>query len=1118
MSFHKFTDLFDVTPPSATEPHGSESRLSRPTTSNDWASHPWLEEFVASAIDPDLALANVAYYEGSQAVETFLEDVLVERQRVQSYLTAGNARLMQRYEFLEAGAWFATCTDSPYCKPSTPRPNPEKPGQTIKYETAPGMPASPLLPHLTVGALRRICAVQDLEFSDVWRAICQKDLESPNPRVATLMASYGAGIGAGLLLSTPSASFSSADTWPPSRPNCQTCDAISPGLALNSSVSKASLSLKSPVPTLPSGLEIPNDLFWPVWQSLDGAVAITEGLKKALALITLGIPTIGLRGVTQWRAAKGSLDLHPDLEGLAKSARHTYIAFDQDEKTKTVAAVSTQAERLGAAIEAMGGAARFMQWDGRQGKGIDDALASLPSDQRGVWLAQVMQRAETLKEWRRRATKARARAILTQQPPIAQQDTTGEYLPPLPALTRGAIHWVDANMGSGKTYRMGRDWVRPWAQSGGIVVVLSPLNSLGQQTAQDWGLPHIHDYGTSGVERQALEADISVNGGMVACVNSAHRVRDLIPSHRPLLLVIDEAAQTLTDAVQGGTLKRNWAARWEDLIALMQQAAEGGAIALAEDGLDQATINLVQTLSGTTVPTIGIRHTRSSTPWPVTLNQATPLSEWRGQLLERLRTGERILYVATSQREGKRLERAAHNDGIVVHRIDSETNEGGAYRQFFETPETWLYQTLPQLVILSPSGKTGLSIEGGISAKGAYFDSVWGYFPALDTDTAMQLLGRYRPPVPRHIWAPVYIQPDPNEKPSPLAITHELETEAVRYAKAGGFGQAPADPHDAAIKRYLAVRGQRRWAQKVQAADALAARLEAAGHQVEVMCEGVQNKAMQTLWDTIKETLAREEAAYHAGLDIDPATHTLDWAHQVKRATDSSREARCKAAKVLMLSRFPGLDWNCPDLWYQAEFDPNHRLAPGVALWAEATHYRELWESDAKEAERILSQRLRAAHLLPQAGPRAMLAAVFSPLVEKLLAVGEVVPNGAEEQTIKTLALRYRSELRRYWRLSITEEQSTTAIANKIARKFGLVLDRTRQVRVAGTKLWVYAITATAIWRALVAAREFALKQTGTNVLELLSNTFVPSLSHHPDPDHTVGSDNPPQPPISAAA
>lgn len=1061
MSFHKFTALFESISSRPIEPCDPEPPLSRATTNDDWANYPWLEEFFASAIDPELALANVVYLDGDAALEAFLEEVITQRQRVQSYLTTGNERLVQRYKFLEAGAWFATCTDSPYCKPSTPRPNPEKPGQTIKYETAPGMPASPLLPHLTVGVLRRVCAVQGFEFSALWRALCQKDLESPNPQFATF---------------------------------------------------------QSPAPALPSRLDIPNELFWPVWQALGGAVAITEGLKKALALMSLGIPTVGLRGVTQWRAAKGSLALHPQLEGLVSGARHVYIAFDQDEKTKTVAAVSTQAERLGAAIEALGGATRFMQWESRQGKGIDDALASLSSGQREAWLAQVMKQAETLKEWRRRATKARARSMLAQQPPVAQRDTTGEYLPPLPALSRGAVHWVAANMGSGKTYRMGRDWVRPWAQSGGIVVVLSPLNSLGQQTAQDWGLPHIHDYGTSSLDRQALEADISVNGGMVACVNSAHRVRDLIPNHRPLLLVIDEAAQTLTDAVQGGTLKRNWAARWEDLIVLMQRAADGGAIAIAEDGLDRATIDLVQTLSGTTVPAIGLRHTRESTPWPVTLNQATPLSEWRGQLLEQLRAGERILYVATSQREGRRLERVAQNEGIVVHRIDSETNEGGAYRQFFETPEVWLYATLPQLVILSPSGKTGLSIEGGISAKGAYFDSVWGYFPSLDTDTALQLLGRYRPPVPRYIWAPTYIQPEANEKPSPLAITHELETEAARYAQYGGFGQAPADPQDAAIKRYLAARGQRRWAQKVQAADALAARLMAAGHEVEVICDGVQNKAVKTLWNTIKETLAREDAAYHAGLDIDPATHTLDWAHQVKRSTDSCREARCKAAKVLMMARFPGLDWNCPDLWYQAEFDPDHRLAPGVALWAEAAHYRALWETDAKEAEHILGQRLRAAHLLPQSGPRAMLAAVFSPWVEKLLVAGEVVPSGNVEQAMKALALRYQAELRRYWRLSITEEQSTTAIANKIARKFGLVLDRTRRVRVAGTTLWVYAITATDTWRALVAARNFALSQRGTNSLESRSNEFVPSSPQNLDSINTVGSDKPSPPPESSAA
>ena len=990
-------------------------------------SHPtWLQEFIDSAIDPALALANVEYLDGPQAVEAFLGDTIANRQKVQSYPTAENARLMRRYQHLEDGAWFATCTDSPYAKPNTPRLDED--GKPIKYETAPGMPASPLRPNLTVGTLRRICSTQGMGFDEVWGAITLAD---------------------------------------PTLPTVPTDDALT----------------------------IHRDIFWAIWEALGGAVAPAEGLKKALALISHGIPAIALRGVYNWRASKGSLKLHPDLERLAKANCKIYITFDQDVKLKTVAAVGTQAERLGDAIEKAGGVARFPRWDGTLGKGIDDALAALPSAQRGPWLALVLQRSETLKEWRRRATKARARAILGIPEPKAQRHTEGEYLPTLPSLTRGAIHWIAANMGSGKTYRIGRDWVRSWIAAGGIVVVFSPLNSLGQQSSKDWGVPHLHDYGTGKLDRQALEADISVNGGIVACINSAHRVAQLIPKDRPLLLVIDEAAQTLTDAAQGGTLKGEWSARWEDVIGLMLRAANGGAIALAEDGLDQATITLVQELSGAALVR-GFRHTREATPWPVTLNQATPLSEWRGRLLARLKAGDRILFVTTSRKEGRRLERAAKAAGISVqHRIDSETNEGGRYRDFFEAPEAWLYTHLPQLLILSPSGKTGLSIEGGITAAGAYFDSVWGYFPVLDTDTAMQLLGRYRPPVPRHIWAPAYIQPDRNEKPSPLGITHELETEAARYAQHGGFGQAPADPHDAAIKRYLALRGQRRWSQKVQAAESLTARLEAAGHQVEVLTGGNPNKAVQAQWDEIKEALAREDSAYQAGLELDE-TNTLDWAYQVQRSTDSTHEQRCKAAKVVMIHRFPGLDWDCPELWYQAQFNPNHKLAPGAALWAEADHWQSLWAMDTKEAAGILGQRLRAAHLLPQSGPRAMLAAQFKPLIEKLLRAGEVVPEGKTEAQVKALALKLALEIRRYWRLTITEDQSATEICNKIARKLGLdaggVSNRLGKVSTAtGRQQWVYRITASDTWQALVSAREWALRQASTDSLDPPINESV---------------------------
>ena len=834
-----------------------------------------------------------------------------------------------------------------------------------------------------------------------------------------------------------------------------------------------------------------------LWEDYGESLWITEGLKKALSLVDLGRLTVALRGVTQWHP-KGSRELWPQLADQIRPGRVVYLVFDQDDKVKTRFNVANQCLQLAQAIERAGGVVRVLTWDGAQGKGIDDYLAS-HGDRYGAQgaLYQLQKKALTLTQYRRRATIARAAAVLAAELPSAQRQTTGEYLPQLPPVRRGAIQWLDAPMNSGKTVRMGADWVAPWVAAGGLAVVLSPLNSLGMQTAQDWNLPHIHEYKTDSDSRRALEADISQRGGIVACFNSVHRVISLLPGDRPLLLVIDEAAQVLTGAGEGGTLKGNWAERWEDFISLTRRAA---AIALAEAGLDQATVDLVKTLSG--VPLVlGNRHQKEGQPWDVEIHQATPLSGFRANLLTALGAGETILFVSSSQAEGRRLERAAQQKGIKVIRIDSETNEGGRFRDFFECPEAWLYQAQPQLLILSPSAKTGLSIEGGVSPAGAYFGAVYGYFPSLDTDTHLQLLGRYRPAVPRVLWCPAYIQPGVNEKPSKLAITHGLAGEAANYARAGGFDQSAADSDNEAITQYLAARWARGWAQKINPCGALVDALGAAGHSVEVNSETAKDNTVIELWGAIKEELAREDSSIYAGIQLKDS-HTAKWANEVLSGLDSTYLDRCTAQKVRTVIRFPGLDWNCPELWYSAQFAPKDDLsgplAPGAALWAEAEHYKAIWGDDAKEAQQILTQRLRAAHLLPTGGARAALASIFRPLVETLLEAGEVAPGGAVEAQIKALAVTHSEQLRRFWRLSITGDQSDTAIANKVARKFGLVLARSRRVINGVTATgkpkqeWVYSIEADPVWRALVGARKWALEQC-TNSLNKALSRFVHS-------------------------
>ena len=975
----------------------------------------WLHEFAASGISAELAQANAYWLDGTDAVAEFLGETLARRQHVQSYVTTGNARLLQHYAFLEAGAWFANPAlgTVPYAKPKTPRVDDDR-QRSIKYETPPGAEAEPLAPHLGKAVF--------------WR--------------------WG------------------VRTW-------------------------AEILTRPDIPVL-----------------------ITEGWKKALAAVEQGYPAICLRGVTQWHP-KGERHLWPLLAQLAQSGRTLLIAFDQDEKLNTRSNVSRQAQQLGNAIARQGGQPKFLVWPMALGKGLDDALVGLPWENRADWLEQTVQQALSLKQYRRKATLIQAQALLASPPPAADHHTTGEYLPKLPDLVPGALHWLSATMNSGKTYRMGRDWVASWRKGGGVVLVLSPLNALGQQTAKDWALPHIHDYFTDADSQQALAANISQAGGLVCCLNSIHRAKGLLPQNSPLLLIIDEAAQVLTDAVEGGTLKKDWAARWEDTIAMMRRASQTGAIAIAEDGLDAATIDLVQHLAGSQ-QVIGIRHTKELEPWDCTLYRGTPLSDYRRRLLAQIQTGKPLLYVTTSQQEARRLAHWSKEHGIDHERIDSQTNENGTYTAFFEHPDTWLRARRPRLLILSPSAKTGLSIEGGISVENAYFDSVWGYFPALDADTWKQLLGRYRPAVPRHIWTPAYIAPSYGEGAKAWGITRGLEAEAAQYARYGAFEQATQNSDDNRLRQYLAARGQRRWAQKIQGGEALATALTEAGHRVTRITEGITgDPATTTLWRKLQEQLARQDSDYHAGLTVDPTHHTLKWATEALNGLDTTYEQRCLAAKVKLLARFPGIDWNCSEIWYQAIFCPHHTdtkntphagpLAKGAALWAEADHYRDLWATDAQEAERILKQRLRAAHLLPAQATQALLAHLFKPCVEQLLAAGEIRPGGEVERQMKTLALRYRDEIVRRWRITITEEMPEETIANKIARKFGLLIARDRKITVEGKRRWVCTLAADDLWTALVEARRWALR--GTNQLDDPFNKSVPPLTAQTSPQPTNSTD-----------
>ncbi|HEY9645075.1 MAG TPA: DUF3854 domain-containing protein, partial [Chroococcidiopsis sp.] len=130
------------------------------------------------------------------------------------------------------------------------------------------------------------------------------------------------------------------------------------------------------------GVTIPEEgSFWR-WYSTPASVSIplivTEGGKKALALLSQGYVAIALYGVNGgYRTIGGGRSLIADLQPFVGPGRAITLAFDQDETAKTRRHVAIALLRLGSILTAAGAQVRVAQWSNRWGKGVDDLIVQV---------------------------------------------------------------------------------------------------------------------------------------------------------------------------------------------------------------------------------------------------------------------------------------------------------------------------------------------------------------------------------------------------------------------------------------------------------------------------------------------------------------------------------------------------------------------------------------------------------------------------------------------------------------------------------------------------------------------------------------------------------------------
>jgi putative DNA primase/helicase len=127
--------------------------------------------------------------------------------------------------------------------------------------------------------------------------------------------------------------------------------------------------------------------FWGWFLSTELPLIITEGAKKAAALVSAGYPAIALNGVWGWgtnekdmfgeieRGDRGeSLKiLHPDLEPFLDD-REIVLAFDRDESPLTIKKVELAKTRFRQEVEGIVVGVTQLKWTGH--KGIDDLIAA----------------------------------------------------------------------------------------------------------------------------------------------------------------------------------------------------------------------------------------------------------------------------------------------------------------------------------------------------------------------------------------------------------------------------------------------------------------------------------------------------------------------------------------------------------------------------------------------------------------------------------------------------------------------------------------------------------------------------------------------------------------------
>jgi hypothetical protein len=794
---------------------------------------------------------------------------------------------------------------------------------------------------------------------------------------------------------------------------------------------------------------------------------LTEGVKKVQSTVSQGYPALSLFGCNGGYRVKDNdgIPIAPTLRAELLNAltpgQTVVLAFDQDSNPKTQNKVNKAQSTLARLLLEAGFKVLIAVWEEAEGKGIDDAIAALPPENRADWLKATVEGAPTFQQWQKEELKARRMRLalwLNSNSLVPERSTVGTdttpYYPDLPNLQPGITVVQSAGRtGAGKTTALGK--LIEANQGKGLMAVMMPTNSVGQQAAEEWGLPHRHDFFDH--QNDLFLAAARDAGGFVMCPDSFHRLSSEIKAQINLV-IFDEANDVIGGLCSGDTLKARQSEIVSSIAELLREVTErAGSIVLSEVTVYTRTIEFIQALAQTNQVQLFDHTPTGLSPWDIELKTGSTSGFFK-EAIASLEQGKRLILAVASQSQGEKLERLIrrHCPDKKIVRLDSKTNDGGVFADFWRNPNDWLRSNgIPDLLIYSPSGKSGVSVtEPG-------FDEVWGHFSAHYPDQWNQMIGRYRLPVPRKIFIKPFIQAhDGNERLCSIrGVRRRLENNQSGFAKVHGIDlatrlreaqEAGEDVGlilaiESAIVNFLAAEKTAIGCQKSIAQDFFIHLLEARGHSITLL-KCPKDEAIAQELRELQEGLWRESANILAELQEPDGKKDIPQWHKDLLAT-----------KLRARVEFPGISFDDVEDCYQALVKGYGRMRYGALLQSAAENQVAAQGLEEKRVRAALQGKIALPHALPKAAMRAKLIELTGLLT---LLDGESYSNTEERAiAIKAAALKWKSEIYYWLGLEIKPSQTPVEICNKLLIKLGLKAEAIARPGTVGKRDRIYQVS-----------------------------------------------------------